>query len=322
MLDERVMKIVDDAVMGKAPSRSDVVFLLRFDAYSPEAAYVCARAREVGMRACNRKGYVYAQIGVDSSPCPRNCRFCPFAEANVADNAMADSMRELPIGRIVHFAKVMEDAGADVVSLMATAGLSFKRYLDMVRAVSASLSGQATLMVNAGDLSMDQARELKEAGVGAAYHAIRLGEGELTDIKPLDRRRTIRHLRAMGIPIMTAVEPLWEGADPVAISEIINDIPEFGPFCIDAFGLETADGSRIGGLKPALAGSVRYVAAITRLVCWESAPIGGIGGVAWVNVGCGLIDQGVPDDDAALRARVRAAKRSLARDGFKVSNLG
>ena len=74
MLDERVVTIVDNAVMGETPSRSDLVFLLRFDAYSPEAAYVCARAREVGMRACNRKGYVYAQIGVDSSPCPRNCR--------------------------------------------------------------------------------------------------------------------------------------------------------------------------------------------------------------------------------------------------------
>ena len=50
MIDERAMRIVDDAVEGKAPSRSDIMHLLRFDAYSVEAAYACARAREIGMR--------------------------------------------------------------------------------------------------------------------------------------------------------------------------------------------------------------------------------------------------------------------------------
>ena len=72
MLDERAMHIADTAAEGALPTRSDVMYLLQFDPYSPEAAYVGAKAREVGMRACEGRGFVYAQIGVDSTACPEN----------------------------------------------------------------------------------------------------------------------------------------------------------------------------------------------------------------------------------------------------------
>ena len=320
LLDERAMRIADEAAAGKEPSRSDVVYLLRFDAYSAEAAYVCAKARELGMRACDGRGYVYAQIGVDSNPCPEDCLFCSFAARNANSGPREESARaEMPIGRIVHYAKLFEDAGAKLVSLMATAGLDFDRYLDMVRAVRASVSDDTVVMANAGDLTSDQARALKEAGATAAYHALRLGEGEITGIKPVVRRRTIRNLRLAGIPLMTGVEPLWRGIDPLALSERICDVSEFGPFCIGACNLTPVEGIDLEGMRPALTGFVRYVAAITRLVCGEAAPIGGIGGVAWVDAGADPRDRGYGETDAKLRREVARAKRRLALDGFSVA---
>ena len=318
MLDERVEQIADDAAQGKAPSRSDIVYLLKFDAYSPEAAYVCAKAREIGMRACEGRGHVYAQIGVDSTACPKNCRFCSFAAVNVNKDSYDAANVEVPIGRIVHYAKLFDAEKVDLISLMATAALDFERYLDMVRAVRASVSDGMVIMANAGDLTLEQAQALKDAGANAAYHALRLDEGEWTDIAPIDRRRTIRHLKAAGLDLMTGVEPVWQGVDALALSERICGIPEFEPFSMGACGLTQVEGADVLGRKPPLKGFLRYVAACTRLMCGESAPVGGIGGVRWVDAGCDPRNRGYGEEDAHLRRQIARAKRELQSEGFVV----
>lgn len=319
MIDERAMRIADDALTGKALTRDDVMHLLKFDAYSVEAAYVCARARELGMRACKGLGYLYAQIGVDENPCPENCRFCSFAASHYQPGDEGETASfEMPIGRIVHYAKLFDAAGVDLVSLMATAALDFDRYLDMVRAVRASVSDDLVIMANTGDLTLEQARALREAGADAAYHALRLGEGELTDIKPIDRRRTIRHLHAAGIDVMTGVEPLWEPIDPLMLSERICDVPEFEPFCMGACSYMHTPGDNMGDRQPARTGFLRHVAAITRLACGDAVPVGGIGGVAWVDAGCDPRKRGYGADDDALRREIERARKRLVQDGFKM----
>ena len=75
---------------------------------------------EAGMRACRGRGYVYAQIGVDCTPCPKNCRFCSYAAVNIGPEPPDPSSYEVPIGRIVHFAKLFDDTGVHLLSLMAT----------------------------------------------------------------------------------------------------------------------------------------------------------------------------------------------------------
>ncbi len=318
MLDERVVQIADDAVLGKVPTRSDVVYLLRFDAYSLEAAYVCAIARQIGMRACNGKGYVYAQIGVDETACPKNCRFCSFAAVNTNPKEYDSVHVEVPVGRIVHYAKLFDNEGVNLISLMATAALDFDRYLDMIRAVRASVSDDMLIMANTGDLTIEQAQSLKDAGANAAYHALRLGEGEWTDIKPIDRRRTIRYLKASGIDLMTGVEPVWAGIDSLELSERICDIPEFEPFCMGACGLTEVEGIDACGRKRPLSGFLRYVGACIRLVCGESVPVGGIGGVDWVDAGCDPRNRGYGEEDSHLRRQIVRAKHRLALDGFVV----
>lgn len=318
MLDERVEQIADAAACGNSPTRGDIMYLLKFDAYSPEAAYVIAKAREIGMRACDGRGFVYAQIGVDETACPENCLFCSFAAINTDTATYDPAQVEVPLGRIVHYAKVFDSAGVDLISLMATAGLDFDRYLDMVRAVRASVSANMDIMANTGDLSLEQAQALKDAGATTAYHALRLKEGVLTAIKPIDRRRTMRHLRAAGLPLMTGVEPVWDGVSAQELSERIMDIPDFSPFCIGACSLTEVEGVDVAGKKPAKTGFVRYVGALTRLACGEEVPVGGIGGVAWVDAGCDPRNRGYGADDATLRSKISAAKRRLELDGFEV----
>ena len=318
MIDERVVQIVDAAVEGNGLDIAHIEYLLSFDPYSVEAAYACARAREIGLKACDGRGFIYGQIGVDQTACPENCRFCSFAAVNTDMDTYDPLSVEVPVGRIVHFAKLFDDAGVHLVSLMATAGLDFDRYLDMVRAVRASVSDELTIMANVGDLSIEQAHALKEAGVNAAYHALRLGEGQLTDIEPAMRKRTFRHLRVAGVPLMTGIEPLWRNIDPHQVALRMRDVIELRPFCIGACSLTLVEGADVGGRLPAYTGFVRYVAALLRLACGLSSPIGGIGGVAWVDAGCDPRNRGYGDDDATLRKKVADAKKRLSLEGFIV----
>jgi biotin synthase len=313
------MEIADAALAGQLPIHEDVEYLLGFDPHSVEASYVCARAREMGMRACGGHGYVYAQIGVDQTPCPENCRFCSFAAVNTDLADFDADQLEVPLERIVYLAKFFDAAGVHLVSLMATAGLDFERYLDMVRAVRANVSDRLVIMANVGDLTIEQARALKDAGATAAYHALRLGEDEITDIDSEMRRLTIDHLHEAGIALMTGVEPLWQGADSGLVAERIFDVVDFKPFCMGVCRLTPVEGLDVGGLRPAEGGFLRYVAAILRLVCGESVPIGGIGGVAWVDAGCDPRSRGYGEDDVTLRRKIAAARKGLEYEGFSVS---
>ena len=174
MLDERVMQIADAALEGEAPSRDDVLYLLGFDGYSVEAAYVCARAREIGVRACGGIGLIEGQIGVDANPCPENCEYCSFAAVNsgIVDNGVgAETSFEVPIDEIVRYARMLDQKGVHLISLMATAGLPFDRYLEMVAAVREAIAPDQIILANTRDLTLAEAQALKAAGADAAYPA-------------------------------------------------------------------------------------------------------------------------------------------------------
>ncbi len=321
MIDERVRRIVDEAAHGNVPSRSDVIYLLGFDACSDEAAFICARAREIGMKACGGRGFVYAQIGVDQNPCPMNCRFCAFATVN-SDSAIENpQLMEVPIERIVHLVELFDAERVDLISLMATAALGFDRYLEIVEAVSGSVSGRVAVMANAGDLTYEQTIALKHAGATCAYHALRLGEGRLTEIKPDTRRQTMENIREAGLQLMTGVEPLYCGADPQEIADVICSMRALGAFCMGACKLTQVQGVELQDMKPASTEYVRYVAAIARLVCGRAVEVGGIGGVVWVDAGCDPRARNYGEDDEVLRENIARARARLEHDGFSVGLL-
>ena len=165
-IDERVMSIADAAKQGQKPRYKDVLYLLSFDPYSVEAAYLAVRAREIALVAAKGIGLVEAQIGVDASACPQNCRYCSFAAlyANKEEARLA----VVPLEEIVSHARVFDAAGAHLISLMATAGLPFEQYREIVRTVREAISNDLPLLINCGDITASEARQLKEAGAQAA----------------------------------------------------------------------------------------------------------------------------------------------------------
>lgn len=320
-VDYRAMVIADAAVAGARPSRDEVLYLLTFHHHSPEAAYVAVRAREISMKAGVGQGLVHAQIGVDALPCPENCRFCTFAAMNTGADAGFETNvdYEVPLERIAEIASHFDEAGVHLISLMATAGLPFERYLEMVRAVRRAVSDDMPIMANTGDLTLEQAKALKRSGVQALYHARRIYEGKLTDIEPEARYESIRNAREAGLAIMTGVEPLWEGVDADELVDRIMEIPSFGPYCTGACVLSAAKGTEMEHEKPSPSGKARFVGSIIRLACGYDVPFGGTGGVIWVDAGCDPRGRRHGHGRDWILSQVVKAKRTLSQDEWTVA---
>ena len=225
---------------------------------------------------------------------------------------------EVPLDRIVSYARLFDEEGVHLISLMATAGLPFSRYLEMVAAVRAVVSADMPIMANAADMTLEQALALKGAGAQAVYHAIRLGEGELTDISPARRRETNAAARKAGLALMTGVEPLWDGASHEEIASRMEEVATLSPFCTGACSLIAAKGTEMENCIPATRALVRYVGAITRLVVGEGVPVGGAGGIAWVDAGCDPRARKLGLEPEWLRREVARARGLLEADEWHV----
>ena len=321
MVDERVAQIADEALEGHAPSRDDVLYLLGFDGYSVEAAYVNARARQLGVQACNGIGLIEGQIGVDANPCPMNCQYCSFASVNsgAVDNGVdGEHDFEVPLDEIVRYARMLDEKGVHLISLMATAGLPFERYLQIVAAVRSAIADDQIILANTRDLSLDEARALKAAGANAAYHACRCGEGYVTGIPVERRHKTMRNIRDAGLALMSGIEPLWMEVPHDELADRILEIPSYTPFATGACGLSDVPGSKLPDFTPAPRAHIKYVAAIIRLVCGLNVPFGGVGGAIWVDAGCDPRGRGKGSSEEWIARDIRRARRELTQDGWNV----
>jgi biotin synthase len=107
------------------------------------------------------------------------------------------------------------------VFLMTMHNFDMDYLLEAVKISRKTLPGHVKLWINTGDLSLEQALELKNAGVEGAYHVLRLREGEDTRIKPEKRLKTYTAIKESGLALYTCCEPI--GAEH-SVDEIIDRV--------------------------------------------------------------------------------------------------
>lgn len=315
MLDRNIERIVDDALAGKHLSKDDALQLLKLDPSSAEAAYIRWASITLGREASNNCGQIYAQIGLDASPCPRDCAFCGLASCNSNFTGKA----EVPLEDIVSYARTFQDAGIHLVSLMATDVLPFERYLEIVQAVREATDGKLPIMANCGDLTFEQARQLKEHGVSALYHANRLGEGEITRIDPAARVATMEAAKTVGLKLMTAVEPVT-GTTPLSlIAERMWEVIAFKPYCAGVGALTVVPGKKASELVPVKRTRTAHYACVMRLAAGTSIPFGtGCGNVLWVDAGTNPRGRTLPTESNLLERDTHNVRKQLQRSGWDV----
>jgi biotin synthase len=202
---------------GGLPDEQDLRALLDVDHHSADAGYIIGAADEINRRACNGKAEIHAQIGLNLSPCPRNCGFCAFA----AKNRLFTEKMELDLDTVLAMGRRAEEDGANALFIMATGDYPFSTFFEISSELRRNTDPSTVLIANVGDFGPKQAEKLKEAGYDGIYHAVRMGEGTATTIDPATRLETVRVAREAGLRIGTCVEPV---GPEHTVDEIIEKI--------------------------------------------------------------------------------------------------
>ena len=235
VFDQEIYDIVEKGLEGNGLSAEDVLALYEVEETSKEAAYIRWTGQELSMIAADGVAEIHAQIGLNSTVCPKNCKFCSFA----ACNNVRKGKYELPKEDVLEYAKLYVEEGANLILMLTTASYSFDKLVDMVGSVREVIPADMPLLVNTDDMQLDQCRQLKAAGANGAYHAVRMREGEDTEIPVVKRFETFANLREAGLTLSTCVEPVGPEHTPEELTEATMR-------CISTTPLSAGVGTRIG----------------------------------------------------------------------------
>ena len=229
-----LIDLVEKGMEGKGLSDSEMTQLYATDPRSRVASYIRWGANELAHASGDGMAEIHAQIGLNASPCPKNCKFCSFAVCN----HLRRECTELPVSEVVECAKVFLDQGVNLLLLMATASFKFEKIIERAQAVREVLPKDFPLLINCEDLTLERAKQLKAAGVNGCYHAVRMREGVDTDIPEADRLQTFENIRQAGLSLQTCVEPVGPEHTP-------EELTYYSRICLDSGANSAGVGRRV-----------------------------------------------------------------------------
>ena len=216
-INTRIECIVSKVYDGDYPSAEEIRLLLNVEPHSIDAGFIISSADNLNRLASNNKAEVHAQIGINCAPCPRNCSFCAFA----AKNKVFKESIEISIEDAILMAQNAEREGANALFIMATGDYPFKKFIEVSKEIRSQIKPETVMIANIGDFNYNEGKELKDAGYTDIYHAVRMGEGEVTNIAPETRLKTVQSAREAGLLIGTCVEPIGPEHE---VDEIVEKI--------------------------------------------------------------------------------------------------
>jgi biotin synthase len=258
--------MVDDIIKqsGDAEpfSREQLEWMLERPADSPEAYRIMAEAKRISGELTGDRAEVHAQLAVNLAPCPKNCRFCSFAVMN----SVFQETTQLTAEETVEGALLLERSGANAVYLMTTAHYDFGSFLEIAQEVKRNLNPRTTFIANIGDKTPMEAHRLKRAGFDGVYHALRLREGNDTDIDPQQRIDSMRAFKEAELALGTCVEPVGPEHTNAEIAELILLTGSLNPAYSGAARRISIPGTEMA-LQYGMISELRqaHIAAVTRL---------------------------------------------------------
>ncbi len=201
-LDPKTQDILDKAAGRGEITHPEAVHLLTLPLESREAAALMRAARDLSLADFGKKGERHLHIGLNTAPCPHNCKFCSLTR----EAGIFKENKEFPEEQVLAWAVAAEREGADALNLMTTGDYPFSRLLALGRLLSSRV--ETPLVANTRDITHKEGEALLAAGFSGFYHAVRLGEGRDTPFPESRRLKTIQVIRDVGLLWMTCVEPV------------------------------------------------------------------------------------------------------------------
>ena len=256
------------ALNGEIPRREDVVRLLSFPPDSPQTAYLGRLARQTAMAVAGDRAGIWAAVGVDRAPCSMSCAFCAFG----ASWGVVKKAHEQSVESIVETARRFALAGASWMVLRTTEHYGAERLRDLATAVRAVLPPDCVLVANTGQMTLEEIRRLKEAGVVLMYHALRLGEGRDTPFDPDLRRQALECIHEAGMELAHLVEPLGPEHGNEEIADVLLAALHAGARVCGVMARANVPGTPFEGRESVSDARLAQVAAVVRLCGGRNTP--------------------------------------------------
>lgn len=208
-----------------------------------------------------QKGYVFVQIGLDRKKCPGNCAFCTFAEDNYDDSG-SYCLKYHEIDAILE-SMPLEKISA--IFLMTTMDYPKSEYLDVVQNIRNKIPKSIALVANIGDFDLDFAFSLKQAGISAVYHILRLREGIDTNITRETRLKTLDAIKKSGMDLYYCIEPI--GMEHTS-EELIEQMEIARKYAVDVMAIMarvSVAGTRYEAIEEVSSSYLLKVAAVCNL---------------------------------------------------------
>ena len=200
----RIYEILDRCLEGRAPAKQECVGLLSLPEQGLEAALLRSVANEINRRRFGNRAMLLGQIGIETFPCPANCRFCVFGEDHTQFPKM--EMSQADIGEAARLFTAEKDLYALFLMVMHT--FDEKHVIQTVEAVRNVVPKSTKIVLNIGDVTLESAKTFAAAGVSGMYHVLRLREGIDTKLDPEDRKKTIRAIKDAELDWYYCCEPV------------------------------------------------------------------------------------------------------------------
>ncbi len=203
-IDKTILRILDRAEEGIAPSKDDCVAMLDCPPTSVEASVMRGVTDGITRRRFGNQAVILGQIGIEIDACRGRCKFCSFGEGHTDFEPRTMSPDEILAG--AH--SFTESGDLYALFLMTMHVFDFERLVDVVRRIREQMPSRPQIVVNIGDFDRKQAEALKAAGVNGAYHVCRLREGTDTALDPERRKETIKTIKDAGLDWYYCCEPI------------------------------------------------------------------------------------------------------------------
>lgn len=197
--------------------KEEIIYLLNLDTYSEEINKIFLYSNKLSRKTFQNKGALFAQVGLDNSPCSKNCNFCFFG----AKHKLLTEIKKLSLDEIKEKVTEFLDEGIKEIFLMTTADYSFEEYLEIAKEIKKMLPTGTKFVSNTGDLDVEQIAKLEEVGFTGAYHICRLGEGKDTDIEVERRCKTLEGIKNSSLELYYCIEPIGPEHTPEQIADEI-----------------------------------------------------------------------------------------------------
>lgn len=189
---------------GEPLNPEEAILVLHNALQGESLARVFAEANR-RMRSCwKNRGRIWSAIGVDSVLCSRNCKFCSHGAAWGVFN----EPHELSVEEVLEHVARLAPYKPDWITLRTTQDYGIDRLCRLVKEVCQAAPPESEIVVNTGEFGITEAEKLKQAGVSAVYHTIRLREGCDTSLSVEERIATLQSMQAAGLKMAALVEPL------------------------------------------------------------------------------------------------------------------